>query len=489
MKRIDMLIIGGSLALLLLLVRGTISPGPYVYDEADYMHLVSLGMRANYTDAPSQSLFEFLNVGLRRGPDPAQRASMSEYIRGSNDVNFYRHWHGPLYYYWLAATARGWKSDEHAMRAFTLLFHVLTFLAIYGGCLWILPGAQGRLTASLASAMYLFSNVSIRTASEIAPHSLFVLCFVCTLLLLSKMLETADLRYWYPAVVTAALAFCTLEIAFTLVMTLIACCALGWKRLGLNWSARQWLRFGGVSLALFAIVVLAVWPGAILKLSFLKAYFFMAYLAVFRSSPWGNDGTLLQVWRARLMNSPVEFLMIGLSLAFYVVSLRRREKPEQLGRWCTAPFLIYGVLTLLATLRVNSLTPRYQSPFLAAFHLFSGFVIAAILMRFTPRVRFASAALVLALLFINSYRQMRPAVPKTACPGFAVLKKLRGYKLSNQTILVPQGDLPMIHYYMPGMRLKPYLEEAEVPDLLRKARCDGVLYTRGTIRYVALGGN
>src|SRR5260370_3477748 len=93
------------------LERGNIPVGPYLYDEADYMYAASLGLVANATDTPSMPLTAFFKTGLSRGRDPSQRESLSELIRASNDVLFYRHWHGPLYTYWLIATVH-WKDSE-----------------------------------------------------------------------------------------------------------------------------------------------------------------------------------------------------------------------------------------------------------------------------------------------------------------------------------------------------------------------------------------
>ncbi len=82
---------------------------PYVYDEADYMFVATQSPAANYLDRPSQTLAQFIGMGLTQGRDASQRGSLSEQIR-IGDTDFYRHWHGPMYFFWLGAVA----NLEHA---------------------------------------------------------------------------------------------------------------------------------------------------------------------------------------------------------------------------------------------------------------------------------------------------------------------------------------------------------------------------------------
>src|SRR5260370_42550392 len=98
-------------------------------------------------------------------------------------------------------------------------FHIVTLLAIYFGCLWILPGRAGQLAAVLCSALYVFSYALVRTSLEIAPHGVFVPCFVMSLMLLAKAVQSGQVRYWRIGLVPLALAFATLEVALVLVAT------------------------------------------------------------------------------------------------------------------------------------------------------------------------------------------------------------------------------------------------------------------------------
>ena len=270
-------------ALLLFLITRKVSPEPYVYDEADYMYAASLGYFANWTDTPTLPLPDFLRIGLSSGKPGGNRQELSALIRQSNDALFYRHWHGPLYHYLLIPVSR-LRFNEHDVRAAILFIPALTLLAIYFGCLWLIPGGPGSLAAVLSSVLFL-SSVAVFRSSELAPHQLSRSAILCCLLFLAKTVATGRRSYWYVAVVAAAFAFCTLEVAFALILTLAVCAYIERRALQVGWS------FIGRSVALFMATVLVIWPAAIFKLSVVKSYLFMAYLALFRKAPWGTSAS------------------------------------------------------------------------------------------------------------------------------------------------------------------------------------------------------
>src|SRR5579871_337834 len=206
------------LALLLFVMARNVSPDPYIYDEADYMFAASQGLWANYTVTPTLPIADFVRTGVARGRDSGARLALSEQIRASNDILFYRHWHGPLYLYCLIPISRAF-ANEQSVRMALLGISALTLIAIYAGCIWLMPGPRGSLAALLAGLLFASSNSVIRS-TELAPHQLFALYFVCCLIFLAKAVDTARRAYWYAAVVFAAVAFCTLEIAFVVILSL-----------------------------------------------------------------------------------------------------------------------------------------------------------------------------------------------------------------------------------------------------------------------------
>jgi 4-amino-4-deoxy-L-arabinose transferase-like glycosyltransferase len=465
------LILSVLLAGLVGLVWGRISANPYISDEADYMYAVSAGLRANYTDSPTHSFADFLNTGLGRGRGLAERKTLSEAIRDSGDIEFYRHWHGPVAYYWWIA-ARAFGLGEYDMRAAMLAFHVATLLVVYFGWLWILPGPAGRLTAVLCSALYVFSYPLVRTSLEIAPHCVFVLCSVASLMFLGKAVQTGDIKYWRWGLAPAAIAFCTLEVAFVLLVTFGVFAWVERKRFFSGWPAIRTLRWLGVSVLLFAAIVFVIWPGAFLYLAFLKSYAVLAYLAVFRKSPWGQVG-LFETWWIRLASSPVEWGVILVGVVIFV------RKPVR----AALPFLVFAVLMMGATLRVLTDSPRYVSPFLPPLQIAAGAAIGNLLAARRLRTAVSIAPAVCAALFVGSLQQGLSHRVGPDAHALAVMSWLREHPLDGRRVLVPQNDLPAIHYYFPRIALRSYADAAELAAAQEQGGFDGVLYTSGSIRY------
>ena len=348
----QVLVFGSLLALFLLLITRNVSSEPYGYDEADYMYAATLGFAPNWTDTPSISIADFLRAGLNRDSPKA----LSERIRRSQDVLFYRHFHGPLYHFFLIPIAR-LGLDQHDVRALMLAIPAAGLAVIYFGCLWLVPGPTAPLAALLAGVLFLTSH-SVVWSSELAPHQLFALCTLACLILLVKAIATGRRTYWYACVGVSALAFCTLEVAFVLILTVAICGFIERRTFSTD------LRFVVKSLALFFATVLAVWPSAILRLSFVKAYAVMAYLALMRESPWGHVG-FIEMWRGRIFESPLEWSLIAIALLLGLRNRRSRFYPVSL----------FTALMIVATLGVLSSTPRYALPFMPALDLLAGLTL------------------------------------------------------------------------------------------------------------------
>jgi hypothetical protein len=491
-------IVAGLLLVFWLLARPNIPPTMYAYDEADYMYVSSLGFAANYTDTPTLPIIDFLRMGLDQGKQSAQRSALSESIRGANDVVYYRHFHGPLYFFGLIPVAR-LGIDEYGTRMFMLVIPALTVLAIYFGAVWLFPGRQGLLAGFLAAALFAWSKTTA-WGTELAPHQLFVLCFVCSLLLLAKMVQTGERRYWYGALVLAGCAVCTLEIAFGLVLTIAICGHVERERL--HPDAGLLLK----SVAALIGPVVFLWPAALFKLSFLKAYLFMAYLAVFRTSVWGNE-TFAQTWASRFSGAPVEWLLIATALWIY---FRHRDLP---GRRLSYVLLVYAVLMIAATLRIKTVTLRYALPFQPALEMFAGFTLAAVLSTWQPgrqplphgrgsvtdgkheapvlsrarqqavswRAYGLAAALAAAALLSTIYQErihpLRPQ-PRTR----ELLTYVREHGLGDKALLVPQDELPTLHYYFPKSRLRGYVDATPPASEVSRPGLDAVLYPSYPIR-------
>jgi 4-amino-4-deoxy-L-arabinose transferase-like glycosyltransferase len=285
------------------------------------------------------------------------------------------------------------------------------------------------------------------------------------------MSATGARRYLYGAAFAAGLAFCALEVTFVLVATIIACAFLERRRLALDW--RVALR----TVAVFVGTVFILWPGAILKLSFVKAYLFMAYLAVFRKAPWGNEG-LIDTWRERIVNSPVEWIVIAVAIGLFVADRNIRSKR------ILFPFLIFAGLMIVATLRVTTGAPRYALPFMPALQVFAGLVLASVLARKRAPVAFAYAAAIAAALLISAWITVNRHPPGSDTRLAAVLNIVRVNQADS--LLVPKDFVPPIHYYFPRTEVRGYSDDRPTPSDLEASGLTGVLYNDDPVRYERL---
>jgi hypothetical protein len=261
----------------------------------------------------------------------------------------------------------------------------------------------------------------------------------------------------------AALAFCTLEVAFVPIITLVICGFVERRRAGHGW------RLAGRSLALFVATAMVVWPAAIYKLSFVKGYLFMAYLALFRKSPWGAEG-FFEIWGRRALDSPLEWAAILASLFVYFRNLGQSEKNR------TYPVLVYAALMLAATVRVVSGSPRYSLLFMPALDIFAALTLMPFLAAAPRRVLYAVLALFCISFGIGEYREGARHRNPDPRP-LAVLNYIRENRLEQKTLLVPQEDLPMIHYYFPRAHLRAYYDANPGPSGM-----DRILYRGYPVR-------
>jgi hypothetical protein len=291
-------------------------------------------------------------------------------------------------------------------------------------------------------AVLFSSSYAVVRSTELAPHQLFALCSLGSLVLLLKAVATCKRPYWYSSVFAAALAFCTLEIAYVLLFTLAICC---WV------ERRRWRAGSGLvakSLALFIATVLAVWPAALIRLSFVKAYAVLAYLAVSRVFP--GNASLIEIWRDRIFHSPLEWMLI---LAGVLLWLRNRAGKGQVSLY---PLGVFAGGMLIATLPALTITPRYSLAFVPAMELLAGLALVPLHGPWRRPASFAVVTLVVVGLYGNACYQAAHQPYNPNPRSAAVVTYIHQNKLENKAVLAPQPDVPTLHYYFPAMQLRGY---------------------------------
>ncbi len=455
-------------AAFLFLFRGVPPPDPYYFDEADYVTAGSRGVVANVLERPSMSIVTFLETGLHRGMQASRRTSLSELVRGSKDITFYRHYHGPIYFYWLALVGPLVDFDEYGLRFSGFVFHILTFAAIYLGVA-LLTGS--RIGALLASFLFLFGQSNISTDAQITPHIPYVFFTVVTLLLFAGYLQTGTRRLWYATICAFVGAFCSIDYAILLPITFAICFFVFRNRI----PEKSVLIRSGL---LFLGLLLILWPIGLVELSAIKGYFYIAYLASQRKGSYGDDGPLA-VWWQRISAAPVEY---GLDLlVFVLVILAWRQESLRRYRMVILPCLTYALLMLSTTLKNTSINPTYVSSILPPFAVIGGVVLETLTRRVPTMARMAAASVMLIAIAWGGYmvvlrQENRPPVNRER----SILAMVRDSQLEYGKLLVPYDILPTMSYYFPGLELHPYLLTDDDAVILEKAKefgIQGLLYT------------
>lgn len=468
LNAIDFAVLAAVAACFLFFFRSVPSTEPYLYDESDYMNAGGRGLLDNFLERPSTSFIGFVQIGLSHNKLD-QRASLSDVARGSHDIDFYRHFHGPLYYYWIALISPFAHGSEYWMRFSGFVFHILTFFAIAVGVFYL---TGFRSAALVASFLYLFGQASISTAATVAAHAPYVFFTALTLLLFARYLQTGSLRIWYWTVAAFTGAFCSIDYAILLPVTFGICLFLFRRERSL--PGRVLLR----SVLLFLGLLLVVWPFGVLKLSALKGYVYIAYLAMQRKGSYGDYGPFT-VWWQRFIAAPVEYSLDLIAL-IGVFALWRQASIRKF-RAVLLPCLLYAFFMLLTTLKNTSLNPTYVSSILPPLAIVSGTALAALTERVSLPIRAAVTAVILAAAVLGGYALvLRHANdPRTLTPDARLIAAIKQSGLENSALIVPYEVLPTLSYYCPQLKLHSYLATDNTDTVERKMRdydASGLVY-------------
>ena len=159
-------------------IKDLVSSSRYGYDEADYMFAASMGLEANYLDEGVIPLGVFLRKGLEAGRVEAKRIQLSEFIRSSEDISFYRHYHGPLYFYWLIMVQKLGGRTEYEVRWGSLLLLLISSMIGYliSG---LLLESESKVPAFILSLSIMTSPSLVNTAKRIISAWALRFGFVC----------------------------------------------------------------------------------------------------------------------------------------------------------------------------------------------------------------------------------------------------------------------------------------------------------------------
>jgi Dolichyl-phosphate-mannose-protein mannosyltransferase len=420
------------------------SPAPFAYDESDYMYAGTQGFVANALDRGAISLPEYVSKGLELARDKTLRASMSQYVRSAGDISFYRHYHGPVYAYWITLWHALGVTSEASYRATGLILHAVGALAIFWLFLRVFPDLPAS-GAFIAALMFAMNRTTLTTAVTITQHIAFELLAILTLFAMALFLRTGNRRWWDATAALAAASFASVEISAVLIAAIVLTLILfRWKE---GWKPLAALLGRGI--AWFLVTVLVIWPAGILKLNALKGYAYLAYMAVIRKtfSPISAG----QLWGFKLKTYPYEFILPLLALVIALAVFRKLKYRAE-----TAPFLIYTCLFFAVTLKVTLPYTYYHGSLLASAAVVTGVLCGELWRRTGPWPRWAALAAVVGSLLwmdVSYYAEAKQdfSSPSATADVLAYLNRIPAEKL-----FVPFFYLPALHYYRPEIATVGY---------------------------------
>jgi hypothetical protein len=436
------------------LFMGVTSPAPFGYDEADYMFAGTQGVWANYTDRGAMPLAEFVGKGRELSRDPTRRAGMSQYVRSSGDLSFYRHYHGPLYAYWIGLCQALGVRTEAAYRASGMILHGLGALAI----LWFFPRAFPELpgaAAFLAAAMYALNRTAIVTGTFITQHIVFEVLAFLSLFAMAIFCRTRDVRWWYCTAALVAGAFAAVEISSVLMIAVALSLVLN------LWADRRTEIFPllGKGALWFLGTLVAIWPRGVLTLNALKGYLYLAYMTLYRKTfnPIGPG----ELWGFKIKTYPLEFALPLVALVALLLFWRRISV-----RTAALPFLIYACMFLGVTMVVTIPYVYYHGSLLASLAILTGIGFGELWRRTGVAAGTAALVVILGTLVLQANSYYKEAAQARRAPSFSreILRYLDRAS-GGGPVYISFLLVPALHYYHPEVATVGYDQDWSIQRL------------------------
>jgi hypothetical protein len=448
---------------------------PFAYDEADYMWAGKQGLWANYTGEHAISLVEFVRKGLELSHNSGNRQSFSDYIRSSGDIDFYRHYHGPLYAYWLALLHDAGVQGANVFRGSGLLFHFATATLILFG-VWAVFPSLPPVAGLLACALFVFNRAALTAASSITQHVLFTFFCVAALLACSMFLRNLQSKWFYISMALIGCAFCTVETSVLLLGAPALSMMVDYRRVREKWPTVKALAgLLGRGIGVFLLTILILWPMGILQLGVAKGFLGLIYIAVYRKtfSPLGPLG----LWAAEFRVSPAEFVpLFAGSIAAFILWRGFAQRRELL------PWLAFIGVFFLVTLKVTAPYTYYYAPLTASFAVATG-VAAGILWNRWPwpgraglLIAITGSIVAMTIQFNGVLRELKGITTYESI----VLRLIGEYPVEpGKQIYLPYQAVPMLHYYHPDIKTVGYdfdFPLARLADGVKSGDAAGIMF-------------
>lgn len=440
---------------------------PFSYDESDYMTSTRIGFAANYLDSTAMSFPQFVDTGMKALHKQLNRTDLSRYVRDRRDSMFFRHYHGPINAYWLCLASVIGGSGEHWMRLSGLVFHILTFLTIYLGILWVF-GPSFRIAAVLSSTCYLFCVNNITSISHLSSHVPFLWLSLLTLFAICKLASAPRPRTYYLSLALCTVSLCALEYSVLLFGVLAVTVVLVRRKLFVSFRKQDYFRFARNTVLLPLVVCLVIWPSSLLKLTIVQGFAFLAFLSTQRHDAFKNV-TPLDAWKARFFDYPSDMTILAACAIIAAILIWRSPLRREL-----TPLVLFGILLALTTLKNTLDEGRFISGLFAPFYIAAAILLIERLRNVPLLVlRSAAAALFIALIFISRPQVIAGPSVARVDDTVSLIAAMRPHATAK--VLVPALQLPQLQYYFPQAHIESYRPDTPLDQVVVAAGSfDGV---------------
>jgi len=437
---------------------------PYPYDSADYMYAGTQGFLANYMDRGSLSIPEMVSMGTQLVREPEKRSEFSREIRQRRDMGFYRHYHGPMFAYWIALCGSVGVSTETAFRNAGFVVHVGSSLILMLA-FWSLFPAWPRVGGLMAGSLLLFNRTALVTTVEITQHLVFLPLAILTLWSLGMFARTIEARWWYVTSVLVGLCFVAVETTVLLVAT-IAVVLLFFRgdiaRQWPGWRARLTILAKGIGLML--LTVLVVWPAGILKLGLVRGFAYLGYMALSRKT--FSPGSALRTWQYHFDRAPFEHWMLLTGLVLALILWRKMAYRRE-----SLPWLIYAFCYIAITTKITLEFTHYRGTISMVAIMATSMAIAHLWAQWGSAGRVALVVLAGVGLSGESIRYYEYLGTREQPPTQGMVDYVRSGRVpENRVLYVPFTAVPTLHFYYPEMKVVGYNPDWPVDRLVSELR-------------------
>jgi hypothetical protein len=311
---------------------------PFKSDAADYIGAVEEEASTLYLDSGSVGLWGALALAHRQPYTWTHIWShVAVQLAHQHDAAVVRHFHVVPGFY-PNVLASSWDAGNRGHRLVVAVVAAAAVGIMFAG----LRLAGVHLVLALVSAfLAVLSPTLVATATDISPHSAFLVVMLAAAFSLARYLETGQRGWLFTTAAMFAATVATLELS--IVTAAAFAVVLVW-----NYSGQATPRFSefGISVLIFLSVLLVLWPGGVIRGGYLLSYGAFIYLALFRRQAWYGDASLGEALIRGCQGSPFMILVLTL-VVFATIGLwvRRELDPYTcVFGWLTLAFLTQGML-------------------------------------------------------------------------------------------------------------------------------------------------